>query len=301
MYKSLPLACSAVAALAVTACSGSTTTTTTSPTVNPNDKLAGKSAAQLVKAAQSFLRNDHYHFYENFQQVSSGTNLSGLPAGYAQVANSSITFIAQGDVDGNKHVSAQASVVGIPAPVFLVEVGCSGYSSLNGDSWFQGPDARSLARLVQPNFDDGLTSLAWHDLGATTHGGVDVHHLRGSMTALGWGGAAPSPGATQPPGVTVQPTPVDLWVRSDGGGVEEFDQVVDGVTDLHAAAVSAPVQFRGATGTAKTHLQVAVNFSAQRAPVTAPAPTLKSDPVPGQVYIGFGSIGVERDDCPSGI
>jgi len=261
------------------------------------DHLSGKPTATLVKDAQSWLRSAHYHFRGDIAQAGTASDLSGVPQEMLSALTGSITLTGEGDVDGSKHISAEAFVVGVPQPIHLVEYGCKGYASLDGHSWFTGSQPRWLTRMVAPGFDDGLTSLAWHDLGPTTRGNVAVHHLQATMTALGMSGAAPPPGATPPPGFDVKPTTMDMWLRSSDGSVLEMHGDIDATADVHALAASGPPALRNASGTLHQTLHQTATFSTQRGSVHAPAATLGSDPVPDSVYSGFGSFGVETDDC----
>src|SRR5437660_6552724 len=107
-------------------------------------------------------------------------------------------------------------------------------------------------------------------------------------------GAAPSPGATPPPGYTVEPTTADLWLRSDNASPLAFDVEIRSTADLHALA--ANTQYAGAKGTVTSNLSAHATFSSTQATVAAPLTTgAGKDPVPQQIYAGFGGFGVEKD------
>jgi hypothetical protein len=202
-------------------------------------------------------------------------------------------------VAGDKQVGVVAHVAGVPSAIHLVESGCLGFASTDGTTWFKGEQPRWLARMVAPTMDDGLAASAWHDLGATTRENVAVHHLQATVTALGLSGAAPSPGATPPPGYDVQPTTADLWLRSKDASPLEVDLRVKAAMDLHQLA--AGTRYASATGTATQDLSMQATFSTAGGGVTPPpAASATTDPVPQQVYAGFGSFGVQSDSCPRG-
>lgn len=295
-----------VAATAITACgatAGSSphTTTATAPAAAAVDHLAGKPAATIVKDAQSWLRTGHYHFRDSTDLTTVASHVTGVPQQILPALTGSISLTGEGDVDGDKHISAAATVVGVAQTIHLVEDGCLGYASMDGTSWFTGSRPRWLTRMVAPGFDDGLTTLAWHDLGSTTRDGVAVHHLQATLTALGLSGGAPPPGATPPPGFDVQPTPMDLWVRSSDGSLLEMDGDAVTTTDLRALAASgAAPALRNAAGTLHVTMRQTAAFSTLRGTVQAPDASLGSDPVPARVYDGFGGFGVETDSCGAG-
>jgi hypothetical protein len=264
------------------------------------DVLGGGNAMQEVKAAQTWLRTTgHYHFHETVEQHSTARDLSGVPAEMVQAFTGQISLTADGDVAGDKQLAAIAHVASVPGPIHLVESGCLGFDSTDGTTWFMGEQPRWLARMVAPTMDDGLVASAWHDLGATTRDNVAVHHLQATVTALGMSGAAPSPGATPPPGYDVQPTTADLWLRSTDASPLELDLRVKATMDLHQLAIGTP--YASAMGTATQDLSMQATFSAARGGVTPPrVASATTDPVPRQVYRGFGTFGVQSDGCGRG-
>jgi hypothetical protein len=264
------------------------------------DVLSGGDAMKEVKTAQAWLRaSGHYHFHDTVEQRSATQDLSGLPAEMARAFNGQISLTADGDVAGDKQVAAVAHVAGMPNPIQLVESGCLGFDSTDGTTWFKGEQPRWLTRMVAPTMDDGLSAIAWHDLGATTHDNVAVHHLQATVTALGMSGGAPSPGATPPPGYDVQPTTADLWLRSADAAPLELDLRVKATMNLHQLAAGTP--YAAAKGTATQELSMQASFSTARGGVTPPrVASATTDPVPQQVYSGFGTFGVQTDGCQAG-
>jgi hypothetical protein len=280
-------------AAALAACASATVGSSPATT----DVLHSGNAMREVKTAQAWLRSaGRYHFHETFAQHSTAHNLSGVPAQLAQAFDGQISFTADGDQTGDKQIGVVATVAGVSSPIHLVESACTGYDSTDGATWYKGDDPRWLTRMMAPTMDDGLAAAAWHDLGATTHDNVAVHHLQATLTALAMSGAAPSPGATPPPGYTVEPTTADLWLRSDNAAPLAFDVEIRSTADLHALA--ANTQYAGATGTVTSTLSAHATFSSAQTTVAAPqAAGAGKDPVPQQIYAGFGGFGVEKDSC----
>lgn len=277
--------------LCLAACGGAGTP----PGVSPNaDILTGKEPKAIVVSAQSWLRTGHYAFDESLAQESTGTGLSGLPDDATALANSRIQLTAKGVAAGDQHVSLDATVTGDNSSVHLIELGCDGFSSTDGTHWSSGSQQRWLTRMIAPSLEDALTTLSWRDLGVETRDSETAHHLQADLTALGLSGAPPRPDATPPPGVTVANSPIDLWVGSSTGWVVELDSTADAVVDVAAAGIAT---HHTGTGTVHQHLHQQVTFAASSATVSAPASTLPHDPLPVQIYLGFGWFGIQRDTC----
>jgi hypothetical protein len=260
----------------------------------PPDSLAGKPAATLISMAQTYAQNAHYDFTGTASQTSTASGLAGIPAAYAAQVNSHGAWTYQGTVAGDKHISATADFSGVGV-VHAIEIGCTGFASMDGTSWASGENERFLARFLAPSIDDSSKSgMKWTDLGATTVNGVAMHHLQATVTALSLSGGAPPAGATPPPGVSVAPTTEDIWLRSADGAVARMSGNIDLTENL--TALRTP-QHPDAAGTVHSIVANDATFTPSHTGVIPPTPTLTSDPVPAAVSAAFGPFGVQRDSC----
>lgn len=259
----------------------------------PNDVLAGQPPRSLAQLAQTYLRTGHYTFASVGAQASSSA-LRGVPAELAPLLNGSGRWTASGVVAGTRLISVRANIIGA-GELHAVEVGCDGYASVNGSLWAQGETERSLARVLSPAIDDaGISGATWHDLGSSVVDGVLMRHLHAELTPLALTGATASPDATPPPGVAMQASTMDLWIRSSDGSVAEQSVHIDLSADYSKNSMARQA---GVTGALRSVLTVDQKLQPSRVSVQAPLATLASDPVPQLVRIALGPLGAAPDAC----
>jgi hypothetical protein len=277
---------------ALAACGSADTGSSTS---TATDVLAGRSPRDIVIGAQKAEREGHYRFESAAAATSTTTGIRGMPSSFIDAANAKFAYTSTGVVAGDKHVSVTARFEGHD-PVNLVEMGCTGFASLDGGhSWSESPDARWLTRMVSPSLGDAMSSLDWRDLGPTALDGAAVHHLQATLTWVALRATAPSPGATPDPGVDVRPSPVDLWVRSDTGLTAKFTMTLDVSVDLGLS----PQKNKNpdAAGIIRQHLTDSDVLTPASDAVSAPAASAGAPPIPPAILTTFGLFGIQKDSC----
>jgi hypothetical protein len=98
----------------------------------------------------------------------------------------------------------------------------------------------------------------------------------------------------------MQPTTADLWLSSSDGSPVEAALTVNATMDVPTLAASAGARLPYATGSVSESLHATATFSPVRGSVSVPTAVLHVDPVARSVYNGFGTFGVEPDDCDKG-
>jgi hypothetical protein len=264
----------------------------------PADLLLAQPPRALVQRAQSYVRTGHYTFTVTGSQSSVAAGLTGFPSSYSPLLNASGRWTASGIVSGERRVSVQARFDGGAGDVSAVEVDCDGYGSVDGALWARGEVERSLARLLAPSIDDAdVTGTDWHDLGSVVMGGEVLHHLSAALTPLSLQGSSAPAKTGPPPGLTLQPSSMDLWLRPNGSLAESAAHI--SLTMDFSKQRSA--QYPDIAGTLHAVLSLDAKLQPSSVSVQAPLATLSNDPVPVAARLAFGPFSVQTDSCGTGV